>query len=318
MLEKSLDLLYKNYNDRFRHDILIFHEGDFDDQSQAEVKNGRTEIEFHEIKFELPDFLNPDEIPEKWDGLFSLGYRHMMRFFSLQVFDILHNLGYDWFMRLDDDSFIHSEIDYDLFAFMEDKDCDYGYRVICKEPKRTAHGFSEMVLAYLKAERIKPHTFLDQFDLSTNLNNEYFDLKGRLKQIIVTRIDKLATRLNHDLNNWPEPKEWNRKAIYNNFFITRTAFWLQPEVQSFLHHFDRIGGGYKYRWGDAIVHTAVLQIFLPDTRVYKFTDWTYEHATIKNGKLDWGGIYPGEGDESNTVVARFKKEFGKTKIEDSF
>lgn len=318
MLEKSLDLLYVNYNDQFRHPVLVFHEGDFNKKSQEEVSKGRGEIQFHATQFRLPDFLDPNEIPEKWDGLFGMGHRHMIRFYGLQIFDILKDMGFDWFFRMDDDSFLHSKITYNLFDYMQENEFDYGYRVDIKEPQRTSYGFSEAVLAYLKAERIKPHTFLNHFSLSTSVNNEYFNFKGKVKQKIGQAIDMIASEINYDRIQWPPSKEWDRWGYYNNFFITRVGFWHQQQVQSFLRYFDRLGGGYKYRWNDLIMQTVAVQIFLPPSKVHKFTDWTYEHATIRNGKLDWGGIYPGEGDEDNQAVSAFLKEFGKTKIDNSF
>jgi alpha 1,2-mannosyltransferase len=242
----------------------------------------------------------------------------MIRFYAVQIFDILKSLGYDWFFRMDDDSFIHSKIEYNLFKFMADKDYKYGYRVAVKEPERTSFGFSEMILAYLKAERIKPQTFLENFDLSSKVNNQFFGFKGKVKKQIASVINRLSEKINHDLNHWPPPTEWNRIGFYNNFFITDINFWLQPEVQSLIKHFDRTGGIYKYRWNDLIFQTAAVQIFLPASKVHKFTDWTYEHATIRNGKLDWGGIYPGEGDENNPAVKAFREEFGKTQIKNSY
>lgn len=311
MLEKSLDLLFQNYNDAFQHDVLIFHEGDFDESSQIEVKKGRSQIRFREINFAIPEFLNPREIPEKWDGIYGIGQRHMARFFCYSIFPILNDLGYDWYMRLDDDSFIHTKINYNLFEFMAANQCDYGYRAILKEPLRPTYGFSEMVLAYIKAERIKPVSFLQNFDHSLALNNEHFSLKGRLKKRVTNIIDRLSEKLNHDLNNWPRATEWNRQTYYNNFHITRVGFWMTPEVQSFLSYFDRVGGNYKYRWSDHIVQTAAIQIFMPDHRIHHFQDFTYEHATIKKGKLEWGGIFPGTDDNELLAVNNFKKQYGK-------
>src|SRR5437764_12544322 len=80
MLEKSLDLLFKNYNDQFRHDVLIFHEGDFSPRDQSEVAKGRPEIQFKRITFAVPNFIPRDEVPEIWtDGIsrFGMGHRHM-------------------------------------------------------------------------------------------------------------------------------------------------------------------------------------------------------------------------------------------------
>lgn len=318
MLEKSLDLLYKNYNDQFRHPIIIFHEGDFLKKDQEEVKKGRIEIQFQEVHFEIPNFLNPSEVPEMWDGHVNLGTRHMCRFYSLQIFDIIRDLGYDWFFRMDDDSFIHSKISYNLFEYMEKNDFEYGYRVDTKDPQRVCYGFSETVVAYLKAERIKPQTFFDHFAKPEDINNEYFSFKGKVKTVIGSFIDKIATKINYDLNGWIPPTEWDRWGYYNNFFITKTSFWHQPEVQSFLHHLDRVGAGYKYRWSDLIVQTVAVQIFLPESKVYKFTDWTYEHATIVDGKLDWGGIYLGDDDPESEELKNFEKAYGKAKIECSY
>jgi alpha 1,2-mannosyltransferase len=311
MLEQSLDLFYQNYNNQFHQDILIFHEGDFNHTSQEEVRKGRKEIQFHEIQFTIPEFLNKAEIPEKWDGVYRIGQRHMARFFCYSIFHILNELGYDWFMRLDDDSFIHSKIDYDLFQFMQQNDLTYGYRAMLKEPQRSTFGFSEMVLAYLKAERLKPHSFLEHFDTSLKVNNESFSLKGKIKKLMTNLIDKASEKLRHDLNNWPAATEWNRSTYYNNFLITRLDFWLQPNVQSFLGYFDRVGGNYKYRWSDHIVQTATVQIFLPNDQIYQFTDWTYEHATVKKGQLEWGGIFAGSKDTEQKAIKAFKDKYGK-------
>ena len=150
------------------------------------------------------------------------------------------------------------------------------------------------------------------------MNTDYFGFKGRIKKQIASVINRLSEKINHDLNNWPPPTEWNRIGFYNNFFITKVDFWLRPDVQSLIHHFDRSGGIYKYRWNDLIFQTVAVQIFLPQSRVHKFTDWTYEHATFKNDKLDWGGIYPGMGDEENPTIQEFQKKFGKTRVEGSF
>lgn len=316
LLEKSLDLLYQNYNDTFRHDVLIFHEGDFDISCQQEIIKGRQQIQFHRVHFDIPSFLDPAEIPEKWDGIYGIGQRHMARFFCYSVFNILWDLGYDWFMRLDDDSFIHSKINYNLFEFMASNNFAYGYRVMLKEPLRPTFGFSEMVLAYIKAERIKPYSFLKHFDKSRVLNNESYSFKGKVKRHITNVLDKVAEKLHHDMNNWPAATEWNRRTFYNNFLITRLDFWMQPKVQSFLGYFDRVGGNYKYRWSDHIVQTAAIQIFMRDDRVHQFKDWTYEHATINNGKLKWGGIFVGCDDQESSAVKEFMSQYGRLQCDD--
>jgi alpha 1,2-mannosyltransferase len=303
MLEKSLELLYKHYNGQFRHDVLIFHEGDFSERDQAEVAQGRPEISFRKIQFDLPDFLPRSEVPEVWvndDGSrYGMGHRNMIRFYAVLLFDILDALGYDWFFRLDDDSFIHSRIDYNLFEFMEKNGYEYGYRVDIRDPSGCARGFGEAVLAYLKAENIKPTSFLEHCPPARSMVHFKNGIKVLLMKLSPHRKYAMGPSGQYDL--------W---GYYNNFFITKVSFWKRPDVQAFIRHFDRIGGWYKYRWNDLIFQSAAVQVFLAKEKVHKFTDWTYEHATVKHGQLVWGGIYPGLGETNAPAVLEFRRRYG--------
>lgn len=305
LLEKSLDLLFKNYNDQFQHDVLIFHEGDFKEQDQREIAKGRKLIKFHEINFERPTFLATEEVPEVWvgaDGHYGMGHRNMIRFYAVRLFDILQDLGYDWFFRMDDDSFLHSRIGYNLFEFMEENGYEYGYRVDIRDSESSAIGFGDAVLAYLAAEKQITPTFLGE-------HLTYASPKTHAKNLIKLLLMRLRSRKQYRILPAIEYDLW---GYYNNFFITKIAFWKRPDVQAFVRHFDRIGGWYKYRWNDLIFQSATVQIFLAKSKVHKFTDWTYEHATIKNGNLLWGGIYQGSKDSDVTAVANFRKLYGMT------
>ena len=57
---------------------------------------------------------------------------------------------------------------------------------------------------------------------------------------------------------------------------------------------------------------------MPQKNVYKFKDWTYEHATIKLGKLFFGGIYQGTEDKQAQAVNSFRKSYGKTKSKQTY
>ena len=43
LLIRSVDLLFQNYNDRFKEDVLIFHTGDFNSTDMEDVAKGRSE-----------------------------------------------------------------------------------------------------------------------------------------------------------------------------------------------------------------------------------------------------------------------------------
>ncbi len=301
LLDRSLDLLYRNYNNQFKHDILIFHEGDFKEKDQQAVAKGRREIKFQEIHFEIPSFLPKEEVPEIWsDGWgnkFGMGHRNMIRFYAVQLWQIMPALGYDWFFRMDDDSFIHSKIEYNMFEFMEKNGYEYGYRVDIYDADDPARGFVETVRAYMTAEKLQSRFFEEQ------IRPARFKvlMKNRVKRMLMKwKPEGKRYRLDYDYEYW---------GYYNNFFITNVGFWRRPDVQAFVNHFDRIGGWFKYRWNDLIFQSAAAQVFLPRSKVYKFTDWTYEHATVKKGQFMWGGFYQGDKDSNTEARDKFLAQY---------
>ena len=307
MLERSLDLFFANYNNRFQHHVLIFHEGDFSPKDQLDIAKGRSNIFFKEIQFEVPSILPRHEVPEVWtDGKGSysgMGCRHMCHFYGYDIFQILLDMGYDWMMRLDDDSFIHTPISYNLFEYMQQRRLRYAYRVAILDAKQSSRGFKDIISAYLKAERIKP-TFWKKERVSWG------------HQALVA----IEAFVRWSANHLGVPKEkffpsalrvypfWN---YYNNFYIADLTFWVKPEVKSFLNFLSRTGGTYKYRWGDHLIQTAAVQLFMPQNEVHQFKEWTYEHASIRKDHLIFGGIYPGKGQKSSKAVKHFKKKYQK-------
>ena len=69
---------------------------------------------------------------------------------------------------------------------------------------------------------------------------------------------------------------------------------------------------YKYRWGDHVQQSAAIQIFMPKEKVYKFTDWTYEHISFwKDGTFGFGGIFKGDNDRNTDRIKEFIKLYGR-------
>lgn len=52
----------------------------------------------------------------------------MMRWFAILLWPYLENEGYSHVMRMDDDSYIHSKIEYNLFDYMRSEGKRYGFR----------------------------------------------------------------------------------------------------------------------------------------------------------------------------------------------
>jgi len=131
LLNTSVNLLKKNFIGLEKLDILIFHESSLRPALDL-IKSIHPNIKFQEIEFSLPEFYNQFDIPVNYPhpfvpGMsFPMGYRHMCRFFSGEIFKHPVMKKYDNYLRLDTDSFIH-KIDFDLFDFIEKNNIYYGY-----------------------------------------------------------------------------------------------------------------------------------------------------------------------------------------------
>lgn len=137
MLNKSFDLLYKNLLRHTFAEVIVFHEGDFYEFIPNIVAN--FEVKYIQVNInhsysEDIEFLIPEFFPHPTHGNgpiafghpgFSRGYRNMCRFFSGEYLN--HIRGYKYYLRLDTDSYILSDLGYDIFSWAENKDLSYGY-----------------------------------------------------------------------------------------------------------------------------------------------------------------------------------------------
>lgn len=238
-LKRSLALLDRHFNDRFHYPVIIFHEDFTEDLKEELGRRTRSPLSFGLLDFALPDFVNRSEVPEKILGRFGIGYRHMCRFFGGHIYQHPSLQGYDWYWRLDTDSFLRGRIDYDLFRHMEANDLWYGYIVMLKEKPEVAVGLWEATKAYIKQHGL----------------------------------ESPATRALEAANG-----DWNYRYYYNNFEIIKLEFGRSRAYQDYFSYLDRLGGIYKHRWGDAPIRTLAVAMFVPEKKVHQFKDVPYSHA----------------------------------------
>ena len=157
ILVDAISLLARYYLRRYPYDLVLFEE-DFSAKGKAHVeavfhhamrtqqKNeggvGDTgaatgaRLVWKRVVFDLPDWIdasakNDNLVCNQRSG--SIGYRHMCRFHSLPAHEYLAEMGYDWHWRLDDDSYLTSEVGYDVFRLMVQNKKRYGYVSMVQE-----------------------------------------------------------------------------------------------------------------------------------------------------------------------------------------
>ena len=138
---KSLSLLEKNLLAFTKYtDVIVFVEDSFEEYKSKVDTN--LKLRYERIEFKVPDYPQDilDQIPEFYPHPthgngpivwghpgFSMGYRHMCRMFSGDVYKIPLIQDYNYYIRLDTDSFIHTPLGYDIFEWAERNDYWYGY-----------------------------------------------------------------------------------------------------------------------------------------------------------------------------------------------
>jgi hypothetical protein len=72
---------------------------------------------------------------------------------------------------------------------------------------------------------------------------------------------------------------YNHNFPYTNLYVTRTAFWRQPEIQRFLYAVIRERNSVRFRWGDLPVMGVALNMFAAPGKLYRISQIGYRHAS---------------------------------------
>lgn len=165
-------LLHENFNSKFNYDMILFHEGNIQEDHQEKMCNLTPNLRFIDISDRC--FINTDEVTTAnetgGEGINNLGYKHMCRFNSRFVFEYLKD--YDYIMRADDDIYLFSQIDYDLFEFMDKNNFVYGYgRRDIDSHQRTSDTLIPFVTNYIEKNNVEIMCDLEEINMQCFYNN---------------------------------------------------------------------------------------------------------------------------------------------------
>jgi alpha 1,2-mannosyltransferase len=284
-LQKSLDLLHKNYRALKNHDVLIFHNGDFTETDRQQLSRGKegVSVQLVELRpgspfWRLPSFptLRNYSAEKALHPHFGVGYRHMIRWYARLIFYFLDHFGYEWVIRMDEESYVYTPIEYDMTARLEEVGAQYGYRMTARDPVHLL--YPEAVHDYLSCTQTQP-TFLYRYCNPPSL-------------------DGVSSVVWDKFKGFENARGWQLTGYYNNFFVSKISFWLRPEVERFVYFADLTGDIYHSRWNDLIIQATAIQLYLRAEEVHWYDDFTYEHATITgDGYCMFGGIISGSRDD---------------------
>lgn len=174
MLNESLALVGVNLLPAIHDqiDILLFHEKSFDQKKKDMVRPIKNaDFVFQEIEFVLPDY-QPEivrRIPQLFPHPthdhpgFSMGYRHMCDFFAGTIYSLPIMQNYEYYLRLDTDSYILSPVRYDVFDWMKKTGCEYGFieEALQQDHPKVTEGLWKDTKKWLETNAIQTQVSID-------------------------------------------------------------------------------------------------------------------------------------------------------------
>ena len=162
----------------------------------------------------------------------------MCRFFCGQVFNHPALKQYDWYLRLDSDSYLLTDIKYDVFEYMAQNNKKYAYvGEYRKDNPIVTVGLWETTKAFMKEKGITPKS-----------------MEGKLTN-----------------------GEWAEDIFYTNFEIVNLPFFRGEEYTSYFQALDETKQIYYNRWGDAPVRWLAVHMLLSDEEIWCVKDIAYLH-----------------------------------------
>jgi hypothetical protein len=172
---------------------------------------------------------------------YSLDYFLMGRWRNTFQFSFVNDLGYDYMLQLDDDSFIMDPLRVNLVDHFRQHGHHLGTRnVRLREEALAVQGLPEFVKYWM----VTRNAVLPAGSLFANLSPD--DIHG----------------LHSD--------GWNKLIYCSCFMIFDVKFWMQDYVLDFMNLLLKTGSDVEQRWNDQGVQNMVRLLFIPNMKITVF------------------------------------------------
>lgn len=143
----SLILLKKNYLQDYPCPVVGFYESSLPLEIRKTINDrSGVPVQYIEVDFSVvPDIYDKNRLLDV-----RLGYHHMCHFFANDVFHQPVVKDWEYYLRLDTDSFILSQVGYDIFEEARKKNVFYGFVGISDDSPRFQKGLRDVVKKYVE------------------------------------------------------------------------------------------------------------------------------------------------------------------------
>lgn len=311
-LKTSLYFLFKNFNANYRYPVIILHEGDFDMKAQQEIitsirSSCRSLITFVELDkgdFEVPDFIDKEKVQNIID-LKPVPYWRNMKYRLMCRWWLVHMpkyaKGYDYIMRMDDDSIVEEPIKKDLFEWMDSKKLVYASNLIHIDCGMCCYGMQD----FFKSMFPQRSEFVERLFVGGEANTQHIhDFRSVISIASTVHGNDKMPQLGEKIK-LPMPIMY-----YNNFHITRPSFWLREDVKRAIDAIDRNGSIFYYRWGDAPLQSILVALFTNENEIsrcqFMYSKRMQREAFLGDDNL-WYQFMPDTYDKTSCITQEMKQ-----------
>jgi alpha 1,2-mannosyltransferase len=291
-LKTSLYFLFRHGNATHKYPVVILHEGDYDAKAQRDVlmsvrSSCRSLVTFRAL--DDGDFALPPHIDRaKMEHCIATRatpywrnekYRMMCRWWLVHF--PKYAAGYDYVMRLDDDSIIEEPVP-DLFKWADQKALVYASNMLHVDCGICCYGMKEFF------EKLYPHK-------KNELREAFMSQEIPMRAVDFHPFRTLLSITQNPLPEIPEKMRVHMPLMwYNNFFITKTSFWQRPDVQEAIRKIDENGSIFYFRWGDAPLQTLLVTLHAAPSE--------YNRAVFKYSKRMQREAFQGDDGEYHSYM----------------
>jgi hypothetical protein len=253
-LKTSLYFLFKNFNAKYKYPVIILHEGDYTDDAKNEIIMGirsdcrslLTFLQIDEDDFKVPSHIDIDKMNSIIDQRIvpywrNQKYRSMCNFWLKNFYK--YTKGYEYVMRIDDDSIIEEPIKYDLFELIRDKDYIYLSNIIHLDCSLCNYGMKDFFIKY----------YQDNVDKKTKINELFMDHKLSNENGYFDNFKKLYKSINNKDYVGDSVELSMPFMYYNNFNIISVDTWNKQEIQDIVKKIDEQGYIFYCRYSRVIL-----------------------------------------------------------------
>lgn len=186
----------------------------------------------------------------------KLSYHNMCRFYLGNFYRIPELQKYKWYWRIEPRVQFHTDVDYDVFKYLEGTGRIYGFTISIYDIERTI-----------------PLLWPDTMRwLNLGDNYKYVNANGAFQF--------LTENLQNPQKN--EMTGFSTCHFWSNFEIADMDFFRGEAYDSWFKYLDSTGNFYYERWGDAPVHSIGVGLFANKSQIHWFRDIGYQHEPYTN------------------------------------